>query len=437
MHLLERYALACGISPLKIGKPFIFKKYFPIPYDKYIVIHASSGMEAKNYDYYNSVLNMCIESIRSSGYGLVQIGGAEDSKINYCFHAQGQTDLNQVAYIINGASLLIGNDSFSTHMASAFGIPSVTTYSVCPPENCGPFWKSEKQYKIMSPLEEGHFPSYSSHEDPKTVNKIKPEEVVSKILLALPDLDSKKVLNIKSHYIGSKYHHSHEVNIIPNFPLSDDFKKDHIQKKRRPPIIRMDLLKEKEEKNLNFLLSCLFLPGNVIKTDSIFDIKSVVSKLHEAQKISCAFVLNSKNYKNVKDNIDFLKACKAAGAQGFFVLNPISQNLSDEIVKEIKILYLGSHISFEEQGSALNNTQIKDRLNEIFAKTDKSKTFFNSRKAYLSKDGIFASEAAFKDGIQTKSGPTPILKLKIEADSFLKEIEDIYIYEIINQLDIS
>ena len=36
MHILEQYSLACGV---KIKKPFIFEKFFPLPFSKYIVFH--------------------------------------------------------------------------------------------------------------------------------------------------------------------------------------------------------------------------------------------------------------------------------------------------------------------------------------------------------------------------------------------------------------
>ena len=53
MHLIEQYALSCGV---KIDKPHIETSFFPVPSEKYITVHASSGMESKNYDYYDDVM---------------------------------------------------------------------------------------------------------------------------------------------------------------------------------------------------------------------------------------------------------------------------------------------------------------------------------------------------------------------------------------------
>ena len=38
MHLVEQYALSCGV---KIDKPAVEVNFFPLPFDKYIIIHPS------------------------------------------------------------------------------------------------------------------------------------------------------------------------------------------------------------------------------------------------------------------------------------------------------------------------------------------------------------------------------------------------------------
>ena len=53
MHLVEQYALSCGV---KIDKPQVETSFFPLPFDKYIILHASSGMPSKNYDYFEDVI---------------------------------------------------------------------------------------------------------------------------------------------------------------------------------------------------------------------------------------------------------------------------------------------------------------------------------------------------------------------------------------------
>ena len=72
MHILEQYAVNCGA---KIDKPYIFKEYISIPFEKYIVLHAGSGMDSKNYDYYDDVVSFLIKRIDSlSIYSPAEIG---------------------------------------------------------------------------------------------------------------------------------------------------------------------------------------------------------------------------------------------------------------------------------------------------------------------------------------------------------------------------
>ena len=60
MHLVEQYALSCGV---KIDKPFIETSYFPIVPKKYITLHASSRIQSKTYDYYKAGFELSSDQI--------------------------------------------------------------------------------------------------------------------------------------------------------------------------------------------------------------------------------------------------------------------------------------------------------------------------------------------------------------------------------------
>src|ERR1051325_6641826 len=109
MNLIERYALDCG---LKIDIPFLYKKFFPIPFKKFVLLHAGGNFESKRYDYYNEVIEMLFPILRKNGYQFVQIGGEKDTEVNTVVDLRGKTSIHQAAYLINRAALLIGNDSF-------------------------------------------------------------------------------------------------------------------------------------------------------------------------------------------------------------------------------------------------------------------------------------------------------------------------------------
>ena len=77
MHILERYALSCGV---KIDKPQIYTKFYPNNFGKYITLQASSGMESKNYDFYQEVVEILSPHLKQLGIEVLQIGSAKDKR---------------------------------------------------------------------------------------------------------------------------------------------------------------------------------------------------------------------------------------------------------------------------------------------------------------------------------------------------------------------
>ena len=182
MHLVEQYALSCGV---KIAEPFIETNFFPLPFEKYVIIHPSSGMDAKNYDYYKDVIELCLPYFKKNDIHLVQIGTTKDIPLPHCHSVQGVTSLNQAAYLIKNCLLLIGNDSFSTHVAGGFNKKLVSLYSVLYKECCSPYWGDKKNQILLQADREGDKPSFSATEPQKVVNNILPEDIASGVLKLL------------------------------------------------------------------------------------------------------------------------------------------------------------------------------------------------------------------------------------------------------------
>jgi hypothetical protein len=218
MHLLETYALATGS---KIKKPFIIKKYFPLPFEKYITIQNSSGMNGKCYDYFQDVIDFIFEKLQKNGYSILQIGSKEDRPLQQTMGLQGQTNINQTAFILNNAKLHVGNDSFSIHMSSAFDIPLVGLYSVTSPEIAGPFWKNDKQICLVP---DNWRPSFNPNENPKTVNRIKIEKVVESINKLLFNEND---IKFETLFIGDRYNDP-IIECFPDQFFPEDFLKDQI-----------------------------------------------------------------------------------------------------------------------------------------------------------------------------------------------------------------
>ena len=116
MHIVEQYALNCGV---KIDKPYIYEKYLSLPFEKYISFHPQGKFSSRLYDYWCEVINFIHPILIKNDIHIVQIGGPNEKLYELCYPLNGQTDYNNVAYIIRNSLLHLGVDSFPIHMASA------------------------------------------------------------------------------------------------------------------------------------------------------------------------------------------------------------------------------------------------------------------------------------------------------------------------------
>ena len=269
MHLVETYSLSTGS---KIKKPFIHKKFFPLPFDKYITIQNSSGMQCKCYDYFQEVVNFVYEDLGKAGYKIIQIGAKEDKALNNVFHLQGQTNINQTAFILENSKLHIGNDSFAIHMCSAFDVPLIGLYSVSSPEIAGPFWKNKNQI-CLTP--KNWNPSFNPNESPKRVNEIKIESIIESIQTILNINLSQ---NIHTIFIGERYGHI-LLEAIPSIILPNTVFPEV------PLNIRFDYIDKIEEKdyictlnNLN-TRKCAIITDKPLEIEKLFQLKDKIINL--------------------------------------------------------------------------------------------------------------------------------------------------------------
>lgn len=208
MKLLELYSLATG---LKIGKQALAESFFPLPIDGYITLQASSGMAAKNYGYYNEVVNLIGPKLKELGISIVQLGGPEDQPVNGCIHLQGKTTLHQSNHILRNSFLHIGNDSWMAHRAGALKIPLVVCYGSTTIANHSPFDCDPQRTVLIESHRFGNNPSFAAQENPKTINLITPESIANAALklLGLPPVSRETV------FIGMAYSQN-LVELVPD-----------------------------------------------------------------------------------------------------------------------------------------------------------------------------------------------------------------------------
>ena len=97
MHVLESYALQ---DNLKIDKPSIYEKYFPMAVEgRYITLDVSSDDESNKYSHWDMVLDYMSPYLKEKNITVVQLGNKDDKQVAGCYIAVGQTENNQKAYV--------------------------------------------------------------------------------------------------------------------------------------------------------------------------------------------------------------------------------------------------------------------------------------------------------------------------------------------------
>ncbi len=138
MNLNQTYSHYCGVKP---KEAFIDEQYYPVPFDKYVVVQNSSGMKSKNFDNWDLVT----PNIKLP---IIQLGSKEDVLLPNVFDLRGQTNFNNTAFILKRAALFIGNDSVCNHMASAFNVPRIALFGATLPQTCGGHWNKNTGVEI-------------------------------------------------------------------------------------------------------------------------------------------------------------------------------------------------------------------------------------------------------------------------------------------------
>jgi hypothetical protein len=359
MHLLERYATSCGV---KIGKPFIYDNFFPLPFDKYLCFQPFSKYQSKNYDYWQEVIDIISPYLNEQNIKIIQIGVKDDRQFNNCLYLAGQTNISQAAYIIKNSILHFGADSFAAHIASGYNKKIVAIYSNNNIENVKPYWSEEKDVVLLKPEGGTIKPSYSAGENPKNINKIKAEDIAKNIL---------NLLNIKydkipkTIYIGEDYQNKTFELILDKLINPSSIPIPN-------PIIRMDYLFN--EQALDLMLKekrCIIITNKPINIDLLKAFKANVAQI--------IYIIEEDN------DFNFVKAMK----ENAIPYNLISY-LKPEILNKFKINYMDYGLIFDKTYNTKDKTNIKDTDNLLYISSKilvSSEGQFKSKFDWLNKNG--------------------------------------------------
>jgi len=359
MNFLETYAANCGA---KIGSPYIYTTFFPLPFEKYITFHSDSEGNAKNYDYLQDVINILTPALKADGIKIVQIGNPTDRIFANCVSLKGAASQNQIAYIIQHSMLHFGADGFPTHLAGGFDVPIVSLFSNNYVNCDKPYFGSPEKQIFLNSYERttNKKPSFANEENPKTINLIKPEEIVISILKLLK-IDYE--IPFDSIFFGKKYSNFIVQEVIPNH-------RNILFNPEQMVEIRLDSPFYKEE---DFFYLLMQYKKSVLIMD-----KPVNLNILKQFKQNIAMVV----FKITEvDQKEYLAQLEALGLKTMLV-----SELPEARISELKIKYY-------EFGLIIKVEQVaEEKISEL--KKEVNRLFFRSSKITASDSKFYASAAA-------------------------------------------
>jgi hypothetical protein len=197
MHKLESFATSCGS---KINKPHIDNAFYPVVDEKFICVSKESPYDAKSYDLLDDVIFHIKPYLDKNNISIIEIGKDESNSLFYTKNLKN-LKFKQNSYLLSKCILYFGNTNIYAHLASAAGKNIVCASNYDYIDISKPYWMNDES--LIALPDSDHKPLFSEKENPKTINKVKPEVLACKILDLL---GIKHDLNlIETIYIGPDY----------------------------------------------------------------------------------------------------------------------------------------------------------------------------------------------------------------------------------------
>jgi hypothetical protein len=356
MHLIESQATQVGQF---IDEPQLYEKYFPLSFnDKYIVF-APFSKNSKNYDFWQDCLSILLPELNKNNIKILQIGAQNERPFGGCVHLMGQTSINQVVYLIKNSIGVLSTDTFAQHIADAYNVKSVVLISNNYSVNVKGYFNPQNQTVIEPIRESGEKPCLALDEVPKSINRIKPEQIAQAV---------SKMLNLEYNFPYQTIY-TGEISLA-NMVISTC---DSVIDPRQLGIdsLIIDLSINFNEQILAQQLQvcpCSILTNRPINLDIIKNLRPRVKEL--------VYIIESLEFSNP----DFVKEIQKLG-----INVKVISTLSQEEINRLKIDWMETSIIFPKPTFPLENIkEIKDE--------DKSKLFYKSAKFYLGRSKLYGSK---------------------------------------------
>ena len=348
MHLIERYSLSTG---LEIDNPTISEQFFPTACEKYVCFHASSKDNLRDYDYWEEVKSLLEPYFKKLKLKTVQIGLEKDPSFSCDIDLRGKTNMRQMAYVVKKSDLFMGVDSFPAHLAGFFNKKMVSIYSNSFAACVRPYWGNRKNQKIIeTERPNGEKPSFSFNENPKTVNRIKPETMANAAL----ELLGVEKLKYKTIFMGEVCKQKY-LEIIPT--QKTDVTNENID-------VRMDV--EHNEDVLKYILQKNEVEVSTSKaiSEELLISKRIKKIIYKSDKFDANFIELTKRHAVPTSLICTSKKNISRERVKFFDFL-INDSQEDEIIKQNKERF-GDHDLDKLRIKSGKKTVCGDKIYETF-----------------------------------------------------------------------
>tara|TARA_R110002020_G_scaffold5685_2_gene23388 strand:- start:1598 stop:2740 length:1143 start_codon:yes stop_codon:yes gene_type:complete len=376
-HLLKEYAKNLGV---KISEPTLKEHFFPIEFDKYIVLYNENNNQSRNYKYFDVVLHILKPLLDKYNIKIIQLTSS--------VHVEGvdkafNLPLKQQAYLIAKSMLYVGCDGILSQIANFKKIPTVNIYGNTYANITKPLLGNSSQVSNIEPNWDKN-PSFSLQDVEEQVNTIKPE-VIAQSIVNLLKLEKLKV-NFKTLQMGKTFGFP-VIELVPT-----KFQRIQINPNQK-----------------------IFL-----RMDYGFDM-NVVKEYCQKYKVSIFVdqVININQLAAFSNNIESLftfvdEDSKQINQSYFELLNQL--NIKHTLlVKNEALLPKIRNNYFDYNIQTYNLDSLKKcEVN--------SKSKFLTKKTILKEGKVYASLAHLKKNIDNND-------LVIDSDEFWKESQQFFIYE--------
>lgn len=397
--LIEAYSRNTG---LEIKKPFLLEKFYPLEFDKYITLQSGSGMGAKNYSYWQEVILQINPVLAANNIRIVLLGATEDQGLNGVVDLRGKTDIHQSNYIIKRSLLHIGNDSCLAHIAGANNIPLISLYGSTSIENHSPYWYNKEKTIFIESHRFGRNPSFAAQEQYKTIDLIRPEQVVNSVfkLLGIEEWSKKD-----TYYIGNSFQ-----NVIVEYVPNCNFTIKGAE--NTPVVLRLDFHYE--------IKGLLQLVQQNIKFNIITNKPIDINLLKQTKNN-----INNLTIEVCDDiTVEYIKQLKNSGIK--FVL--FTDEKDKDKVSKLRFKFFGISKIEQLQKTTLDDFKNKSNLyrNQKEFGAELSDLKFNTNKVLFGNGKLYPSKIHFKKDISFNLGESAQI---IDDELFWEDLEYNYFYK--------